>query len=92
MHTVTVIIANFVLIALGFIQLAMLVRAILSLLGFDESGTLGAFLALVTEPVILPARILLSRVQALDGFPLDFSFLLTYFLLTLISGALPAVA
>ena len=92
MHTVTVIFAQFVLLSLAFIQLAMLARAILSLFGLDEESGLGYFLAIVTEPIILPARILLSRIRALDGIPIDFSFILTYILLTVIAGALPAVA
>lgn len=91
MHTVAVIFAQFVLLALAFIQLAMLARAILSLFVADEESALGLFLAAVTEPIILPARLLLSRVRALDGIPFDFSFILTYVLLTLISGALPAI-
>ncbi len=91
LHTVAVIFAQFVLLAIAFIQLAMLVRAVLSLFGADEESTLGIFLATVTEPIILPARLLLSRIRALDGFPLDFSFILTYVFLTLIAGALPAI-
>ena len=91
MHTVIVIFAQFVLLAISAIQLAMLVRAILSLFGMGEDGALGVFLAAVTEPIILPARLLLSRIRALDGLPIDFSFILTYVVLTLIAGALPAI-
>ena len=92
MHTAAIIISRFLLLAIGFLQLAMFVRAILSLFGVDEESGLGAFLAAVTEPVILPARLLLSRIRALDGLPIDLSFIVTYLLLSLIAGALPVIA
>ena len=92
MHTFAVIFSQFVLLLIGFLQLAMLARAILSLVGIDEESGIGAFLATVTEPVILPARLLFSRISALDGLPIDFSFIVTYLLLSLIAGALPAIA
>ena len=92
LHTAVVIFAQFVLLLIGFLQLAMLVRAILSLVGLDEESGIGAFLAAVTEPVILPARLIFSRIGALDGLPIDFSFIATYILLSLIAGALPVIA
>ena len=92
MHTVAVIISQLVLLALGFLQLAMLARAILSLFGVDEESGIGLFLAAVTEPIILPARLLLSRIEALQRLPIDFSFIVTYLLLRLITRLLPTVA
>lgn len=91
MHTVAVIISQFVLLAIGFLQLAMLVRAILSLIGLEEESGIGIFLVAVTEPIILPARLLLSRISALDRLPIDLSFIVTYLLLSLIGGALPVI-
>lgn len=91
METVAIIISRTVLLALGVVQLAMFARMILSLLGLDEEGGLGAFLMLLTEPVILPARLLLSRVRALEGLPIDLSFLVTYLLITLLTYSLPII-
>ena len=91
METVAIIISRTVLLALGVVQLAMFARMILSLLGLDEEGGLGAFLMLLTEPVILPVRLLLSRVRALEGLPIDLSFLVTYLLITLLTYSLPII-
>ncbi len=91
METVAIILSRTVLLALGTVQLAMLLRMILSLLGFDEEGGIGAFLLLLTEPVILPMRILLSRFRALEGLPLDLSFMATYLLITLVTYSLPII-
>lgn len=91
METLAIILSRTVLLALGAVQLAMLLRMILSLLGIDEEGGLGAFLLILTEPVILPMRILLSRVRALDGLPIDLSFMATYLLISFLSYSLPII-
>ena len=91
METVAIILSRFVLLALGTIQIAMFVRMIMSLFGFDEEGGLGTFLAFLTEPVILPVRILLSRIRALEGLPIDLSFMLTYILISFITYSLPII-
>lgn len=91
METLAIILSRTVLLALGAVQLAMLLRMILSLLGIDEEGGLGAFLLILTEPVILPMRILLSRVRALEGLPIDLSFMATYLLLSILSYSLPII-
>ncbi len=91
METIAIILSRTVLLALGAVQLAMLLRMILSLVGFDEEGGLGAFLLLLTEPVILPMRILLSRFRALEGLPIDLSFMATYLLISFLSYSLPII-
>lgn len=91
METVAIILSRFILLAIGAVQLAMFLRMILSLLGMDEEGGLGAFLLLLTEPIILPVRLILGRIRALEGVPLDLSFIVTYLLLSLLSYSLPIV-
>lgn len=76
----------------GFLQLALFVRAILSLFIPEEEGLLAALLFAVTEPVILPVRALLSRFHIGEGAPIDISFLVTVLLLTVISAFLPAIS
>ena len=70
---------------------AMLVRTIRSLLtmGMGESG-LDMFLIAVTEPVILPVRLLMG--ESVAELPLALPFMLTYFLLILLQSFLPAVS
>ena len=91
METVAIIISRFVLLSLGAVQLAMFARMIMSLFDFDEEGNFGTFLALLTEPVILPVRVILSRIRALDGIPIDLSFLVTYLLITVLTYSLPII-
>ena len=91
MEIIAIILSRTVLLALAAVQLAMLVRALMSLFGFDEESVLGTFLMLLTEPVILPARLLLSRIRALEGLPIDLSFLTTYLLLSLLTYSLPII-
>ena len=91
METVAIILSRFVLLALGAVQIAMFIRMIMSLLGYDEESGFGAFLALLTEPIILPVRVILSRIRALDGLPIDLSFFLTYILITFLTYSLPVL-
>ncbi len=76
---------------LNVIQLAMLVRAIMSWISPDADGGLIRLLYALTEPFVGFVRGILHRLHVgVDG-PLDFSFLLTVILLSLgqwILGAL----
>ena len=64
---------------IGFIILAMLVRAIASWFGVDERFAFIRFLARITDPFIDPIRRLVKPV----GF-LDLSFLIAWFMLGII--------
>ncbi len=90
MHTVALLLSRTVLVALGFIEICMLLRAILSFF-VDQEGVLFTFCIAVTEPVILPFRVLLSRFEALDRLPLDIPFLVTYIALAILGGVLPVI-
>lgn len=61
------------------------------LLGFfaSEDSKLHIFCAIVTEPVVYPVRVLLSRIPALEGFPIDMTYMATYLILIIIQSALP---
>ncbi|HLI05854.1 MAG TPA: YggT family protein [Ktedonobacteraceae bacterium] len=64
---------------IGFIILAMLVRAIASWFGIDERFAFIRFLARITDPFIDPIRRYVKPV----GF-LDLSFLIAWFMLSII--------
>ncbi len=66
----------------------LLVRAILGFFA-DESSKFLIFSCIVTEPIIYPVRVLLSRIPALDDLPIDISFMVTYLILILVQAALP---
>lgn len=74
---------NFILIFLDVVSFAFLARAILSL--FDPTGEfrLSAFLYALTEPIIIPVRILCERMNWFQGIPIDVPFSLTLLLLLL---------
>ncbi len=73
------------------LQFAMFLRAILSwfLPGNDNAVT--EFLYTITEPVIMPVRTVLEKIEAIRDLPIDISFFVTYLLLILLQYLLPTV-
>ena len=84
------VLARFVLIFIDAVSLAMLVRVILNWFTMGEQTKIGAFLFVVTEPIILPIRVLCNRFGWFRGLPLDMPFLLTIVSLSLLSVFLQA--
>ena len=71
--------------------LAMLLRSLRSLITFGaEESALDVFLVTVTEPVILPVRLLMG--ESVAEMPLDIPYMLTYILLIFLQSVLPSVA
>ncbi len=79
--TVTVLTVRLLLSA---VTLAMFIRAVLSFFPIDE-GWIHGFLALITEPFILPVRIIFDKLNIAVGIPLDIPFFVTYLLLTMLT-------
>lgn len=79
-----------ILLMLDVISLAMLGRAVLSWFPTEEPTKLGAFLYVVTEPVILPIRNLCGKMGWFQGLPLDMPFLISMVILTLASTLIQA--
>ena len=75
---------------LDVISIAMLARAVLSWFSQGEQTRLGAFLYVVTEPVIQPVRHLCGRLGWFQGTPFDMPFLITMVLMSFISLMLQA--
>ena len=90
MHVFALLISRTVIAALGIIEICMLLRAILSFF-VDQESVLLTFCIAVTEPVILPFRMLLSRFESLDRLPLDIPFLVTYIAIAILGGVLPVI-
>ena len=67
-----------------FLQLMMLVRAIMSWFPVDDDNVILRFAYAVTEPFIYPVRLLLDRIPALREMPIDISFSVTFLLLFLL--------
>ena len=85
MEVLLILLLNTLDIALRVIMLMMFARAILSFLPVDEEGKLTGFLALCTEPFILPVRILFDKLGWFAGLPIDIPFFVTYLLLSFIT-------
>ena len=77
------VIMQCLILFIDVVSIAMLARAILSWFTMGEQTKIGAFLYVVTEPVILPIRSLCNRFGWFQGVPLDMPFLITVMLLSL---------
>lgn len=77
------VLKNIVVIFLTVIQLAMLVRAILSWFPMD-GNRFTDFLFAITEPFIYPVRMLFDKLNWFTGLPIDISFLATYLIISVL--------
>lgn len=78
------IISTIASLLLGFLELMMLVRAVMSWFPVDDDNAILRFAYGVTEPFIYPVRLLLDRIPAFQEMPIDISFFVTFLLLTLV--------
>ena len=85
MEYVMFLIVRLVQVLLLGLEIAMLLRAILSWFPVDEENRLVSLLYCITEPLILPVRALLEKLGWFQNFPMDMSFFFTYILLSLVS-------
>lgn len=85
------IIVRCVLLFIDVLSIAMLGRAVLSWFTMGEQTKIGAFLYVVTEPVIMPIRSLCNRFGWFQGLPLDMPFLITVVLLSFVGMFLQAM-
>ena len=77
--------ASFVSALLFIVQTAMFLRAILSWFIPDENNRLVQFLIVITEPFIIPVRVLLEKLNLFQNTPIDVSFFINYLLLWVIT-------
>lgn len=84
MSTVLTIVADVVVLLLSAIQLAMLVRAILSWFPMDSNKFVD-FLYGITEPFIVPIRLLFQKMNWFQNLPIDIAFMVSYLLLSVLS-------
>ena len=75
----------------GLMETLIFIRALLSWFPIDEDSFLPRLLFALTEPVILPVRLLLSRFGMGEDSPMDFSPMITMILLMLIGMFLPVI-
>lgn len=85
---VTYMIASVVSAFLSIMQIAMLIRAILSWFPRAADSAFGNLVYAVTEIVVAPIRALCERFGWFRNSPIDFSFLIAYLLLLVVQGLL----
>ena len=81
------IVADVVVLLISAIQLAMLIRAILSWFPIDSNKFID-FLYGITEPFIVPIRSLFQKLNWFQNLPIDIAFMVSYLLLTVLSMVL----
>ena len=87
MELILIVLRNTVQVLILALQMAMFIRAIFSWFPMGENKFTD-FLYAVTEPVILPVRMLFERLGWFQNIPIDISFFVTFLLLSLIGGLL----
>ena len=80
------IVAGLASALLSVMQVAMLIRAILSWFPQAADSAFGDLSATVTEPVVAPIRALADRFGWFRNSPIDFSFMIAYLLIFLLQG------
>ena len=72
-------------------QVVMFARAIMSWLMPEEDNALVRFITIVTDPIIIPVRMILEKFEFVRSMPIDISFMVAFILLVIIQNILPAV-
>ena len=69
---------------------AFLARAIVSLFDMEGSSKLGQLLFVITEPFVIPVRMLFAKMHWFEGTPMDFAYFFASVFLILIRTLLIA--
>ena len=91
MEIVLYIFAKVVQIFLLVISFAMLLRVLLQFFVDITTNKVYALCTALTEPFIIPFRLLFAKLNIAQNTPLDVPFLVAYVTLSLISGFLPLI-
>ncbi|MBO5327137.1 MAG: YggT family protein [Clostridia bacterium] len=74
------------------LEIAMLLRAILSWFPISEDNPFVLFVTMLTESIVAPIRALFERMNWFQNIPIDISFFVAYLLLSVVSTVLGVVA
>lgn len=73
------------------LQWMLIIRALMSWFPQIQQSRAYDFVCVITEPIVEPFRIFLSRFESLRSMPLDFSAMLAFIVLWAIQGLLQAL-
>jgi len=82
--------AKVVSVYLGVVSIAMLLRVLLQFFVSEDNKIL-LFCALISEPIIIPFRLLFNKLNIGQKSPLDIPFFAAYFSIFLIEMILPTI-
>ena len=88
MEIVFTFLASCVIAVLSVIEIAMLLRMVCSFLFPEGEGAFFLLILAVTEPVIIPFRLLFHRLNWFQNVPLDVAFFAAALTVSMISTAL----
>ena len=91
MYNFIYVLTTLVNVALSALQLLLIARALLSWMPFDEDSKLICFITMLTEPVVLPLRLIFERFDALADLPIDISCMAAFLILSTVQVLLPTV-
>ena len=84
MPTFFTVVTDVVVLLLLGVQIAMMLRAILSWFPMDSNKFVD-FLYVITEPFNVPIRLLFEKLGWFQNLPIDISFMVSYLLLSALS-------
>ena len=85
------ILAKTVQIFLSLISFAMLMRVILQFFVDVNKSKFYALCLALTEPVILPFRMLFAKLHIAERTPIDVPFIVAYFAISIVTALLPLI-
>ncbi|MBE6577591.1 MAG: YggT family protein [Ruminococcaceae bacterium] len=90
MDIIIFVVKHTVIVLLSVVEIAMLVRAVLSWFPIDGNKFTELLFA-ITEPFIHPIRVLFIKMNWFQGLPIDISFLVAYILISVVLTVLPMI-
>ena len=91
METIFYILAKIVQIFLSVISFAMLLRVLLQFFVDIQKSKLYAISVALTEPIVVPFRVLFAKLNIAQNTPLDLPFMVAYLAVWLVGAFLPLI-
>ena len=85
------LLAKTVSVLISVVSFAMLLRVVIPWFVDPMESRIYAVICLVTEPFIVPVRVILEKLDIGQNSPIDWSFMITYLLFSIIQLILPAI-
>ncbi len=91
MYQLLYILTDTVNIVLEAMALLILARVVLTILMFDEDSKIVGFIYMLTEPILIPFRILCDKIELFNNIPVDMSLIMASLAILIIQLLLPTV-